>query len=482
MFGHPPGLKTLFFTELWERLSYYGMRAILVLFMVDAVETGGFGMSTERAGAIYGLYTAMVYLLALPGGWVADRILGLRRAVFLGGCIIAAGHFSMAIPLVSTFYLGLLLIVLGTGLLKPNISAMVGELYPEGGARRDAGFSIYYMGINIGALIGPLICGFLGETYNWHLGFSTAGVGMVFGVLQYKLGEQRLGDAGRRPPVTDPLIRRAIRSRFLQTLGGLAAVVMLAFLVQYLGWMQLTIEIIARWTGAVIVVIAFFYFAGILSLGHWTHDEKMRIWVIVFLFLGYAIFSAGFEQAGSSMNLFAERMTDRVIGGREFPASWLQSVNPLFIILLAPVFGWLWVSLANRQPSIPVKFAFGLLLLAVGFLVMAWASVYASDTQPVSPAWLVAAYFLHTTGELCLSPVGLSSVTKLSPQPLVGQMMGVWFTAAALGNLMAGLLGGLFEALPLPQLFGAVCVFTGFSGLLFLFLSPPIKRLIGNIQ
>lgn len=480
MFGHPRGLKTLFFTEMWERLSYYGMRALLVLFLVDSME-GGFGMSAETAGAIYGMYTALVYLLALPGGWIADRLLGLRRSVLIGGCVIAAGHFSMAIPSATTFYLGLILIVIGTGLLKPNISAMVGDLYPEGGARRDAGFSIYYMGINIGALIGPLVCGYLGEKVNWHLGFSAAGIGMVFGVIQYALGARHLPPSSGKVKTAPEEYGRALR-KFVVGVGIVLSVILLLALGHLKAWFPLSIEKIAGATGVFIVLVAMIYFTSILIFGHWSKLEKKRILVILVLFFTSAVFWSGFEQAGSSMNLFANEYVDLNVLGWEMPASWLQSVNPLFIILLAPVFGWLWIWLGTRQPSIPVKFSAGLLIMGTGFLVLAWGSQYASDTTKVSSLWLIITYFLHTSGELCLSPVGMSSVTKLSPRPLVGQMMGLWFTATALGNLMAGQMGGLFETLPLPKLFGSVFVIASGAGIILLLISRPIRRLMGDVK
>ncbi|HIG27819.1 MAG TPA: MFS transporter [Verrucomicrobiales bacterium] len=481
MFGHPKGLKTLFFTELWERLSYYGMRAILVLFLVDAIQTGGFGMTDEKAGAVYGLYTAFVYLAALPGGWIADRLLGMRRTVFIGGCIIACGHFSMAIPMVATFYLGLFLIVIGTGLLKPNVSAMVGELYPEGGARRDAGFSIYYMGINMGALIGPLICGYFGEKINWHLGFSAAGIGMVFGLIQYRLGAANLGDAGSPPDISNEE-RSELMKRLCYGVLTLGIILVGGFTMHRLGWVNLTLERLAGGTGFFIVALAFLYFSYVLTFGKLNSEEKKKIGVIIILFFSSAIFWAGFEQAGSSMNLFADQLTDLNVFGREMPASWFQSINPMFIILLAPFFGAMWVNLATRQPSILVKFAMGLGLLSVGFFIMAWASVYASETNKVSPMWLISCYFFQTTGELCLSPVGLSSVTKLAPKALVGQMMGVWFMATALGNLIAGILGGQFSSFPLPKLFGAVACVALAAGILLVIIDRPVKKLTGDIK
>ena len=478
--GHPRGLMTLFFTELWERFSYYGMRGILVLFLVDAMR-GGFAMSTATAAAIYGLYTSMVYLVALPGGWIADNLTGQRNAIFTGGVIIACGHFSMAIPTVYTFYQGLILIIIGTGLLKPNVSAIVGGLYPEGGARRDAGFSVFYMGINIGALCGPLICGYLGENINWHYGFGAAGVGMVLGLIQYRLGYRYFHTVGVMRHEDKEKRARAVRKLVMGAGLLLGVIAILAIL--RLSVLKFTIQGFAQGLGYFVIVLAILYFSLVIFLGKLETAEKKRVAVIFLLFIGAALFWSGFEQAGSSMNLFAERLTDRVFLGWEMPASWLQSVNPIFIIALAPVFGWLWVALARRkrEPSIPVKVFLGLLLLGVGFLVMAWASLYVSEGgSGVSPMWLVVTYFVHTFGELCLSPVGLSSVTKLAPKRLVGQMMGTWFMGAALGNLIAGLVAGQFETWPLPKLFLGVALIAAGTGFLFLIFSKPIRKLIGS--
>ena len=482
-FGQPRGLSTLFFTELWERFSYYGMRAILVLFMTNAIATGGLGMTDGVATAIYGLYTAAVYLVALPGGWIADRLLGQRRAVFAGGVVIAAGHFTLAVPSIGTFYLGLILIVVGTGLLKPNISAMVGDLYPDGGARRDAGFSIYYMGINVGAFLGPLVCGYLGENINWHLGFSAAGFGMVLGLIQYAWGGTYPGEAGQlKPDVRAPGARAHALRSLLLGLGAMVGMALLLTALQSAGLLQITLIGFARAMGVVIVLLAAAFLGYVFWFGRLTRVEQQRVGVIGVCFLAAAIFWSGFEQAGSSMNLFAERLTDRTVLGWEMPASWLQSVNSLFIILLAPVFSALWLWLGSRSPSIPAKFAYGLVQLGLGFLVLAWASLYTSNAHLVRPSWLVVTYFLHTTGELCLSPVGLSSITKLSPPRFVGQMMGIWFMGAALGNLIAGLVAGLIERLPLPQPFGSVCLFTAGAGVVLLLLAKPIRNMAGDVK
>ncbi|MEL7061122.1 MAG: peptide MFS transporter [Acidobacteriota bacterium] len=490
IFGQPIGLATLFFTELWERLSYYGMRALLVLFMVDAIETGGFGMTDATAGAIYGIYTASVYLASLPGGWVADRLIGQQNAVFVGGCVIAAGHFTMAAPLVpgletfeySSFFLGLALIVIGTGLLKPNVSALVGGLYPGKDERRDAGFSIFYMGINIGAFLGPLICGYLGEQVDWHLGFSAAGFGMLGGLVVFKYGQKWLGNVGtlEETPETQVTRRKDWRRLAAGSVAFVAAIGMVAWLMTSFG---LSLDGLAQSLGVGIVLLAIVYFIYLIVAGGLTSRQKKRVGVIFLLFLGAAMFWSGFEQAGTSMNLFAERYTDRMLGSWELPASWLQSVNPIFLIIFAPLFGVLWLQLGSRQPSIPVKFGLGLVLLGLGFFVMSWGSTFIDlNGDGVSPMWLVMAYFLHTAGELCLSPVGLSSVTKLSPPHLVGQMMGIWFMGSALGNLIAGIVGGRIETMPMPTLFAIVASIACVAGVAFFVFSFLINRLIGDLR
>lgn len=489
--AHPRGLATLFFTEMWERFSYYGMRAILVLAMVAAVEgeNPGLGLSREMATAAYGIYTTAVYLASLPGGWIADRLLGLRDAVFWGGCIIAAGHFTMAVPGNATFFVGLTLIALGTGLLKPNISAMVGELYPEGGARRDAGFSIFYMGINVGAFVGKLICGYLGEQHGWHWGFGAAGVFMVAGLTQYKFTGHRLGDIGLQPASSGDAAADLVRRRRGWLIVG-AALLAIALLMTAALQGRLPIDpvLISQQAAVIIVVTAMLYFSYVLLFGGLSTVEKQRVGVIIVLFVGAAVFFSGFEQAGSSFNLFAYDHTDRDVGGWEIPASWLQAVNPMFIIVLSPFFAALWVNLArhNLTPSVPVKFALGLLQMSIGFLVMFFAARYVVAGDKVAPAWLILTYLFHTTGELCLSPVGLAAVTKLAPRRYVGQMMGTWFMAASLGHIIAGLLAGHLartdDVAGLPDRFLFVFMTTAGAGLLMLLIARPVKRLMGDIQ
>ncbi|WNG43988.1 peptide MFS transporter [Archangium minus] len=488
-FGHPRGLSTLFFTELWERFSYYGMRALLILFMTATVERGGLGFTAEKAGAIYGLYGAGVYLTAMPGGWLADRIIGQRRAVLLGGIIIALGHFSMALPRTFFFYLGLLLIVMGTGLLKPNISAMVGGLYPEGDARRDAGFSIFYMGINLGAFIAPLVVGMLGERVNWHVGFGAAGIGMVFGVIQYLLGGKNLGEVGQRPRSED--VRTEAPGQPAKGGGSrMAGLVFAGVLVglmgvlQLLGIVELTSAVgMARAGGLVIVTLALAFFAYQFTAGGLDATEKRRLAVIGVFFACSTLFWAGFEQAGSSLNLFARDTTDLRMFGFDIPASTLQSINALFIIALAPVFAWMWVRLNKRgtEPSSPAKFSLGLVLMGAGFAVMVAASLAAAGGNKVSPLWLVLTYLLHTLGELSLSPVGLSTVTKLAPQRVVGQMMGVWFMSMSLGNLIAGQLAGKLGTNPTP-IFGAVAATGIGAGLVLALFVRPLRRMMGGVH
>ena len=414
-FGHPRGLSTLFFTEMWERFSYYGMRAILVLFMTNAVATGGMGLDDVTATAIYGLYTAAVYVVALPGGWIADRLLGLRRSVFWGGVVIAAGHFTLAIPNVIAFYSGLALIVIGTGLLKPNISAIVGDLYPEGGARRDAGFSIYYMGINIGGFLGPLVCGYLGEAVDWHLGFGAAGVGMVLGLIQYSLGGRHLGNAGElRPEAQSPAARAAAARALLRTLEAVVGLALIVAALQAMGAIRLTLVASSTGPACSSSRLPAAYLLYVVLFGGLTTVEKKRVGVIAVCFLAAACFWSGFEQAGSSMNLFADRLTDRIIGGWEMPASWLQSVNGVFIILLAPLFSALWLWLGSRNPSIPAKMAFGLMFLGVGFAVLAWGSVQCDARKSRQPELARRRHTFFTPSASCASARSDSAASRNS--------------------------------------------------------------------
>jgi len=507
IFGHPKGLMTLFFTEMWERFSYYGMRALLILFMTTAVVDGGLGFDDRTSGAVYGLYSMGVYLMALPGGWFADRLFGLKKSVWYGGIIITLGHFTMALPgLVNlfsdgpahtgelnaldlnAFYLGLILIVLGTGLLKPNISSIVGKLYPEGSSKRDAGFSIFYMGINLGALFAPIATSSL-AIYNWHLGFGLAGVGMLLGLIQYKLTEKHLEGVGEAVvPVTPE--ERASQKKVVRIavifLGLLALLILLVFL----GTIRVDASGMAAASNNVIAIVALAYFGYLIFFGGLNTDEKKKVGVIAILFLFSAMFWSGFEQAGSSLNLFADRFTDRTVFGWEIPTGYFQSINSLFIIIFAPLFGamWVWLGRRNLEPSSPLKFAFGLILLGVGFFVMYFATKIAASGELAAPSWLIFTYLFHTFGELSLSPVGLSLTTKLAPEKYSGQMMGMWFLSVALGNLIAGRIageasGGTEEALQqMPDQYLLIVTTVIGAGVLLLILSKPIRKLMGNVH
>ena len=423
--GHPAGLTTLFLTEMWERFSYYGMRALLVLYMVAPAGGGGLGFDVSKATRIYGLYTGAVYFTNIFGGLLADSVLGARLAVLLGGIIIACGHFSMALKALPSFYAGMFLIVIGTGLLKPNISVMVGKLYQEDDPRRDSGFSIFYMGINLGAMVAPLICGYIGQRISWHLGFAMAGIGMTLGLIQYVAHRKRLAHVGGRPK------RKA---RLLEATSPEARKL--------------------------------------------TAEDKRRLVVVVVLCFFSLFFWMAAEQAGSSFNLFAERHTRSEFLGFNFPSSWFQSVNSIFILALAPLFSWLWLRLGRRQPSSPVKFTFGLLFISFSMFVIAFASLFIG-TGPVSPLWLIAVYFIQTVGELCLSPVGLSTVSKLSPAKMVGLMMGVWFLAASIGNYLAGAAAGFYQdtSSALVRLFGSVGLIALVGTVLLFLLLPLLRRM-----
>jgi proton-dependent oligopeptide transporter, POT family len=482
-FGHPRGLSTLFFTEMWERFSYYGMRALLILFMTAPLATGGLGFDTASAGAVYGLYVSMVYLMTLPGGWIADRLIGQRRAVLYGGIVIALGHFSMAFPTLTTFYLGLFLIVIGTGLLKGNVSVIVGQLYRKGDHRRDAGFSIFYMGINLGAFVAPLVCGYLGQEISWHLGFGAAGVGMTLGVVQYVLGSKYLGQAGLHPaPPSSPEAGQQLKMR-VTVLAVLLVAATAAFgLAMYTGLLGITVNQVADTAGYLLLVATVVFFAWLFFGGDWTPAERRQLYAIGILFVAATLFWSVFEQAGSTLNLFADRDTRTELLGWPFPSSWFQSLNPLYIIALAPVFAWLWVRLGSREPSTAAKFAVGLIFVGAGFAILVVAARLSQQGIQVSPMWLVATYLLHTIGELTLSPVGLSAMTKLAPARIAGLMMGVWFLAASVGNFVAGRLSGFYEAMPLPSLFGTVGLFAIVAGLIMFALVPWMKRLMGEVN
>jgi POT family proton-dependent oligopeptide transporter len=486
-FGHPRGLATLFFTEMWERFTYYGMRALLVLFLVGAVSSGGFGIDDKTATAIYGLYTASVYLVALPGGWIADRLIGARRAVLIGGLIIMSGNAILALSTSpSAFYLGLIVIVLGVGLLKPNVSAMVAELYPEGGARLDAGFTIFYIGINVGSALGPLVTGAAQLYFGPRAGFGSAALFMGVGVLQFHLTRRHVGEAGK---YTSTTLGAPGRRTLWMRAGLCGALFGAALLACTLGWIRVDAVNLAHYTAALIIGMAVLYFGYFLLLAGLSSEERRRGVVLAVLFLGSAMFWSGYEQAGSSMNLFAERYTDRVVESMHFliPTEWFQALNPIFIVVFAPAFAWAWIALARRKldPSVPAKFALGVILMGAGFLIMAAAAAIVASGSKVLPWWLIFTYLLHTFGELCLSPVGLSFFTKLSPKRFVGQMMGMFFLSISLGNLAAGLIAGEFDAenvAAMPGQYMHIVYFAVGLGTALLVLSRPVRKLMGDVR
>jgi proton-dependent oligopeptide transporter, POT family len=492
-FGHPRGLSTLFFTEMWERFSYYGIRPLLVLFMSAALAEGGFGFDRGQASAIVGIYAASVYLASLPGGWIADRLLGLRRAILYGAFLISFGHISIGVSSFAhsrlPFFLGLIFIVMGTGLLKPNISAIVGDLYPEGGARRDAGFSIYYMGINIGAFAGQLVTGYLGEQVGWHLGFGAAGVGMLLGLVVFATRARKtLGDIGMQPtrhpdPTVQAREERKVKIIIGIGVGIIAAVIFMAAT----GVITLNPQAIGTNMTYVLVGTAAVYFIYLFIAGGLSTDEKKRVAVIAVLFLAAATFWSAFEQAPTSLNLFARDFTDRQFGSFEMPATWFQSVNAFFVVAFAPVAAVTWMALSKRPGgdlSSPAKFALGLALAGVGFVVMIFAAnkvVDSGGALKVSAWWLTISYLFQTLGELALSPVGLSSMTKLSPRRYVGQMMGIWFLASAVGNLIGGLVGGHVDPEKLdqmPQLFQQTAMFLFIAAAVLGLMVVPIRNMM----
>jgi proton-dependent oligopeptide transporter, POT family len=440
-FGHPRGLATLFFTEMWERFSYYGMRAFLILYMTAPLTAGGLGFGDRDAASIYGTYTGSVWGAAIVGGLVADRFLGQFRSVLFGGIIIALGHFTLAFKALPFFYSGLTMIVVGTGLLKPNVSTLVGSLYAPGDTRRDAGFSIFYMGINLGAFIGPLVAGYLAQRVDWHIGFASAGVGMALGLTQYIIGRKRLRPAIERL-AAEPRASVATAAATANTNA----------------------------TGS----------TGL----NFTADEWKRIGAIVIFFIVAILFWGAYEQAGSTLNLFADRYSRLEVLGFSFPSSWFQAVQPIFVILLAPLFAWIWIRLGPREPSVAAKFALALLFMGLSFLVLVPAGAFAQSGagMRVSPWWLVCAYAISELGELCLSPVGLSAVTKLSPARIVGVMMGVWFLSNAFGNKLAGWAAGFFSTMPLETLFAVVAGILIGSAVIMFALVRPIRALIGQVK
>ncbi|HEY5085901.1 MAG TPA: peptide MFS transporter [Gemmatimonadaceae bacterium] len=439
-FGQPRGLSTLFFTEMWERFSYYGMRAFLILYMVHVLR-----FDDRHAGSVYGTYTASVWGAAIFGGIIADRWLGQYKSVLIGGIIIALGHFTLAFHPLPFFYSGLALIVIGTGLLKPNVSGIVGSLYEVDDARRDAGFSLFYMGINLGAALGPFIAGYLAQRVDWHLGFACAGVGMTIGLIQYVAGRKHL------QPAIDRLERQRRESR----------------------------AVAAARTNATTTTAP-----TEPTFGGFTRVEWKRLAAMAVFFVFAAVFWGAYEQAGSTLNLFGDRYTRTSILGFSFPSSWLLTVQAIFVIVLAPAFAWLWLRLKEREPSTPAKFAVGLFFIGLSFVFLLIPAFHLQDSPGirVSPFWLIGCYFIQELGELSLSPVGLSVFTKLSPVKIVGFMLGVWFLADSVGNKVAGFAAGFISSAPLPQLFGVVAAVCLGASLVAFLMIKPVRGLMGGVH
>ncbi len=478
--GQPRGLATLFLTEMWERFSFYGARAILILFMTATAGKGGLGLSDKAASSIYGLYLSGSYLSGVLGGWIADRLVGAQRAVIAGGVFIMIGNAMLASGSPQVFFIGLLVTMLGTGLLKPNVSAIVGHLYPEGGSRRDAGFSIFYMGINIGSALGSPLVPLCAYRFGWHAGFALPAVGMVFGLIQFVATRRYLGSCGLRNE-TD--VQSGSWTPVVLLGVAIAAVTILAAN----GTLTINANAVSTAATWAMSALALGYFGYLLLFAGLQGVERRRVYAMVGLFLGSATFWAGYEQMGASFNLFADRYTVHHIFGVELPAGILQGVNPIFIIVFAPILAALWLKLGQRDRdfSAPTKFALGLLLMGAGFLVMYCASQYVIGGAKVLPTWLVFTYLLHTLGELCLSPVGLSSMTKLAPSRFVSQVMGLWFLSLALGDNLAGQLSGEYDSsnlLSLPGLFLKIFWWGAIGGGVMLLCTPLLKRLMSGIR
>lgn len=482
---HPPGLYVLFFTEMWERFSYYGMRAILLLFLLDKTN-GGLGFEEGEGGAIYGMYTFSVYLLALPGGWLADNVLGQRKAIWFGGIIIMAGHIILAFPSTQfVFFSGLGMVAMGTGLLKPNISSIVSELYPEGGARRDAAFSIFYMGINLGSFLGIFVVGYLGQKVGWHYGFGAAAVAMLMGLTVYRFfAPKYLQEKGMYPKGGKNSLEEKTKTNMLTWILFAALIVFLVIMQLNGTFMWNSKTGAATSMGIIAVAVVMIYFANLMFASNLSGIETKRIVVLFILFWGAVLFWAGFEQQGSSLQIFADRYSEIPFG---LPSSWFQNFNPFFLVALSPVIGSLWIYLEKKDITLPllVKFALGLFMLAIGYYIMVVASKVALTGVKASSLFLISTFLFHTIGELFLSPVGLSAYTKLAPKKYLSQLMGIWFVAAALGNLFAGLFAGGFNAeniQQMPELFMSIVWFCIIVGGIIFILQRPLKTWTGGIK
>jgi len=483
--GHPVGLYILFLTEMWERFSYYGMRAILVLYLVGEVgiENAGLGWSNEDALALYGWYTMFVYVASIPGGIIADKIIGQKKAVFVGGMLLVAGHSVLAVEAMWAFYTGLTLIVMGVGMLKPNISTMVGGLYPKHEQdKRDMGFYIFYMGINLGAAASALIVGYIGETIGWHYGFGLAGIGMAIGQLTYWYGQRYLTHVGNlviderdESEKTDGNLIFSIFKSNNSIVGFIITFALGMFIWLFNGSLDY---------GLLVMGLAFAVGVGIVVYNDGNEIEKDRILVTYLSFLIIIVFWGSFEQAGGLLNVYAKQKTDLLIGNFLVPASWFQSVNAIFILIFATVVGsfWVWWKNRKKESSSLFKMAIGVIIMGWGFFFMSAASLQYDAEGLSSMHWLVLAYLFHTIGELCASPVALSFITKLAPDRWMAFMMGAYFAATGLGNKVAGLLGESATEIGEFAIFTGIAVFCTIFGLLVLLIIKPLKRLTHNAE
>lgn len=477
LFGHPRGLATLFLTEMWERFTHYGMRAILVLFMVSAAAEGGLGIKDQDASSIYGLFVASCYLLSLLGGWIADRLVGAQRAVTGGAVLIVLGNGLLASGTVQVFFLGLTTIAFGVGLLKPNVSVLVGQLYPEGGSRRDAGFSLFYMGINVGALLGAFLVPICAARFGWHWGFVLPTVGMSLGLIQFLVTRRYLAAAA---PIN------ATWRSWVPLMAVVAAVTGIAVLT-VTGFVRIDARAVAIASSWLMAMLGVAYFGYLLLFAGLSDAERHRVYVMIALFIAGTMYYAAQEQTATSLTLFAERYTDRRLFGWHIPAGVFQSVSSVYVLLLAPAFSALWIALERRRanPSIPVKFAAGLILMGGGFLVMYVAARRVLSGGAVLPTWLIVSYGVQMCGDLCLGPVGLSSMTKLAAPRFVGQVMGLWFLSLALGNDLAGQFAAGYDAThlaSLPALFLRMVAWCAAGGAAMLLVTPVVKRLMGGVR
>jgi len=478
-FGHPKGLFTLFFTEFWERFSYYGMRAILVYYMYYEVTKGGLGLDETLALSIMSIYGSLVYMSGIIGGWLADRVFGTSKAVFYGGILIMFGHIALAIPgNVALFFVSMVLIVLGTGLLKPNVSSVVGEIYSEDDDRRDAGFSIFYMGINLGGFLAPIIVGSVMDT-SFHLGFGIAAVGMFFGLVLFMVTKKKnLGLAGTI--VHNPLSPEEKKKTF--TIFAVVAIVLAVIVAIAIPAGLLTFDSFIALIGILGLLIPTVYFVVMYRSPKTNEVERSRLIAYIPLFIAAVMFWSIQEQGSTILANYADKRTQLNFAGFEISPAWFQSLNPLFIIILAPVFAWLWVKLGKRQPTIPQKFSLGLLFAGLSFLVILLPAYFGGADSLVNPLWLVLSYLIVVLGELCLSPVGLSATTKLAPEAFAAQTMSLWFLSNAAAQAINAQLVKFYSPATEMTYFGVIGGASIVLSIILFVLAPKIQGFMKGIH